>query len=396
MRKSQLMFATLAALAVAFACGKKKEAAKDDTKAATAAPSTPAAETGTIAVTGDAFDASINTALTDVEAVKDNDVPPAMAGDIAVDAANLALTTAPGSLFESQPLAIKTYLAYNKATLDRSAKVLRHYAPFVRRLLEKGKLRGKIDLEAKDQDDSKLKAVIAKVEDAEHYELLLVTDLGPWTHLRVDGKNYKFSVAADNGPNPAKHPKGTILYSNLEYQDSANWVNRSGRYLKGCDIKDERVGPNVMSLVMRMDHSIWKGKAMLFFRHELGVKGACGADRDKLAIYSDFVGDTKGTTLGLYFLPATIGSFADQEAYAASKACSTITGLCTIMGKALGAIPDNYPNPACVRGSDITYTGACTGGDTSVTNATYGPDTDWVLPQALEALTATLPEVAAE
>ncbi len=334
----------------------------------------------------EAFAQSVDDAEANLGDVESEDAPPAVAGNLQVEGAGL-VDSGLLPLLGNVHGRLVSYTEFNKSMLAFVVRAIKGAKPLLKIAAAAGASSGSVDLGAAPL--SILSRLDYEIVSAKAFKIVGHREGAPMFALEVTDKTYAIVMNAANLPLRSE-AEGVSYAMTLTFASKSAWTLDSRRTVVSCEAATPGLPDASIGRIVR-DGGVWRGRFSSIYKRKLESLAGTGcseAAADRVAYYTDFVGDASGTTIALYIVPGNAVVGHDLSAYTLSKVCTNFPGACSALSFADKAVMTALvKNPICLKKQALPMLGAaCAGGDAAVTNGDFGAAAAAKTPSELEAL----------
>lgn len=223
--------------------------------------------------------------------------------------------------------------------------------------------------------------------DSDTFKVLLLKNTKPAVYIEVDGSTYtmKGDITALGQGTGKMEVQVTFTDENTWKVDA--WVTEMG-----CSSTDPRA-PDIIRVLMDKTESLWKGKATFYSPRWVATDPTCNdtpTDANGILFYTDFVGNNDAAKANVYTLLRNKTTV--DTSFPLNEICPDIITSGT-QANCMGVNISSYINPFCnpTSTNNALWNNSCTSHSSAVSSATFGPESDWVVPSKFYIKTVSLP-----
>lgn len=286
-------------------------------------------------------------------------------------------------LFECQPILLRLYLDMGQMFLDSAREIVSEIGTNLGSIPDGGS--GTVT----DGDET----IYYSKNSSTDFSILMKQSGSSAGYVDVSGSQYTIQLDLANMPDDdgnGGEQTGKVDI-NVTYTDDETWSITVFIAGMACQANDPRA-PERVSIQISRANGLWTGKAMLYNgRWFSGISDtstpSCGiaeSDAMSMNMYTDFVGNDTASRVSVYMMSRTKSGLTDIADFG-------MDSLSTNFGIFFDT--SAYSNPFCNSASNLTalWGNDCSSLDTTVSSASYGASSGWIVPNIFYQETITLP-----
>lgn len=277
-------------------------------------------------------------------------------------------------LYDCQPVLLRLYLDMAQTFVDMTRDVVS----------ELGTALGDIPDGSQGTETVEGETIHYSKESASNFSILM-EGAEPIAYFNIADTVYTLQMDLDSLEEAGD--AGGKLEIVVDYESENSWSIVIFILGMDCDSSDPRAPERIHIRVARSSN-LWTGKAMFYSGRWLSQTASCSveeSDGNSMSFYTDFVASDIAAKASVYMLSRSKTSLSDIENFGMDQFSINFSG----QDDDTSAYSNPFCNPASTL--DALWNNDCSSIDSSVSSASYGPASDWIVPNTFYQETIELP-----